>query len=327
MAAALSGDASLIRMIRDGDDLHWKIARQVWGPGAVKANRYTAKRIVFGRLYGGGVPALAAQAGASQEQAQAAIDTLDNLTPALAAWSRQVRDQVRAGRTQFPAYTGRIVHLPADTPHKAPNYCIQGTARELLADALLRWQDTPWGSATLLPVHDEILVTVPEDQAAAALAALTAVMTTELYGVPVIAESSPPAFAWATLPDGRGAITTRGRARACRTAAAAAPRRARDRRLAAGPCFPLRGCTSGIHRTGCRRTGGPEGSASRPGMYWLPAGTSCSAVVAGAVAAPAGAGLPLYSGLGSPQPCVVQVSRYSGYGSLHFGHFTKPPLT
>ena len=196
VAAALSGDGSLIRMITEGTDLHWAVARQVWGPDAAKADRYTAKRIVFGRIYGGGVPALARQTGASERLVQAAVDTLDALTPALTAWSRQVRDHVKAGRAQFPAYSGRIIHLPADVPYKAPNYCIQGTARELLADALLRWQDTPWGNATVLPVHDEIIAAVPEADAAAATKALAECMTSELNGVPIVAEASTPSFAW-----------------------------------------------------------------------------------------------------------------------------------
>jgi hypothetical protein len=34
---------------------------------------------------------------------------------------------------------------PRTQPHKAPNYCIQGTARELLIDALVRWSQTRWG--------------------------------------------------------------------------------------------------------------------------------------------------------------------------------------
>jgi len=124
VAAALSGDTSLRQMIEQGVDLHWEIARQVFGPDATKADRYAAKRVVFGRLYGGGVPTLARQAGVTESVAASAVDVLDAMTPGLAAWSHQIRQAVRAGRTQFPTYSGRTIHLPPTYPHKAPNYCL-----------------------------------------------------------------------------------------------------------------------------------------------------------------------------------------------------------
>jgi P4 family phage/plasmid primase-like protien len=196
VAAALSGDTNLSQMIIDGLDLHGEVARQVWGPEATKAHRYIAKRGVFGRIYGGGVATLARQMGVSEALAQQMIDSLDHITPGLSEWSRQVREGVKAGRTQFPTYAGRVAHLPPDFPHKAPNYCIQGTARELLVDALLRWSATRWGGAVLLPVHDELVVMVPEDEAEEATTALETAMTTDLYGIPILAEASVPSYSW-----------------------------------------------------------------------------------------------------------------------------------
>lgn len=196
VAAALSQDPTLLRFIAEGRDIHAEVARKVWGPDATKAHRYTAKRIVFGRIYGGGIATLAAQAGVSQQVAQAAVDALDALTPGLTEWSASIRRAVQAGHTRYPTYSGRVIHLPRDYPHKGPNYCIQGTARELLVDTLLRWESTPWADATLFPVHDELDLFVPEDQAADATAALVTCMETELFGVPIVAEASEPAFAW-----------------------------------------------------------------------------------------------------------------------------------
>lgn len=81
VATTLSGDTNLLRMIPDGIDLHWVIARQVFGPTATKADRYTIKPGVYGRLYGGGVRTLAGQMGVDEGVAQAMIDTLDRVTP------------------------------------------------------------------------------------------------------------------------------------------------------------------------------------------------------------------------------------------------------
>jgi DNA polymerase I-like protein with 3'-5' exonuclease and polymerase domains len=196
VAAALSGDANLAGMLARGDDPHWMIAREVFGPEATKADRYVAKRVVFGRLYGGGVPTLARQAGVSESVASSAVDVLDAMTPQLAAWSRAIRDAVKRGQTQFPSYSGRVIWLPAEYPHKGPNYCIQGSARELLADALIRWDQTEWHGGVVLPVHDEIVATVPEVDAERATAALVAAMSSNLGGVEIRAEASQPSVSW-----------------------------------------------------------------------------------------------------------------------------------
>lgn len=197
VAAALSGDRDLAAIMDDPErDLHWEVARLAFGPQATKADRYRIKRGVFGRIYGGGVKAVADGVGVSEPVARQVIDAMDQLTPGLTEWSRLVRDSVEAGRTQFQAYSGRVIHLPKRAPHAAPNYCIQGTARELLVDALLRWADTRWGDAVLFPVHDELVVMVPQDEAAEATAELEAVMTSNLHGVPIIAEASTPTYSW-----------------------------------------------------------------------------------------------------------------------------------
>lgn len=197
VAAALSGDRNLRSIVSDPDrDLHWETARQAFGPEATKAQRYAVKRGVFGRIYGGSRTAIARGVGVSEAVAQQIIDALDTTLPELASWSAQVRDSVKAGRNRFVTYSGRTVWMPTDRPYAAPNYCIQGTARELLVDTLLRWEDTPWGGAVLLPVHDELVVMVPEADAEAATAALVDAMTTDLMGVPIVAAASPASFAW-----------------------------------------------------------------------------------------------------------------------------------
>ena len=201
VAAALSGDSNLRRLIAEedagqGDGVHWAIARLAFGPEATKADRYAVKRGVFGRIYGGGIAAIAAGVGVSETVAAAIVDALDAMLPELSAWSAEVRRAIDAGHTRFPTYSGRVVHMPAGRSFAGPNYAIQGTARELLVDTLVRLRDTRWGEATLLPVHDELVIAVPEDEAEAATAALVAAMQTELHGVAIRAEASEPSFAW-----------------------------------------------------------------------------------------------------------------------------------
>src|SRR5690606_24780634 len=158
-AAALSQDPTLLRFLEEDRDLHEEVALQVWGPdpetsakkgrpAPKKAHRYIAKRVVFGRLYGGGIATLAKQAGGTEDVAQAAVDALVAPTPVLAASSTRNREAVKRGHTQIRSYSVRTTPLPQEFPHKGPNYALQGTAREALIDALVRWRDTRWGSCT-----------------------------------------------------------------------------------------------------------------------------------------------------------------------------------
>lgn len=199
VAAALSQDQNLMAIVADPErDIHREIAQLVWGPDAGKAERYAAKRKVFGRLYGSGLGGLIkSDPPVSEGVARSIIDAMDLMTPGLSTWSREVADGIELGRTQFQAYSGRTIYMPTDRGYAGPNYAIQGTARELLIDALMRWSKTRWGNAVLLPVHDELVVHVPEDEAEAATAALVECMATSLYGVDIIAEPSEPTYAWA----------------------------------------------------------------------------------------------------------------------------------
>jgi P4 family phage/plasmid primase-like protien len=195
--AALSQDPTMMRMIHEGTDIHSLVAEHVFGPEWTKGDRYMVKRGVFGWAYGGSIPTLARQVGCREAIMSSVVDVLADIAPQYVAWSHEIKNMVRQGRTEFRTYSGRIAYLPKHTPHKAPNYCIQGTARELLVDGLLRWQETPWGNARLFPVHDEIVVAVPAEDAEKATQALVESMTSSIAGVPIVASPSAPSVAWA----------------------------------------------------------------------------------------------------------------------------------
>lgn len=184
---------------RDGgtaDGFHWVVARQAFGPDATKGDRYVAKRGVFGTFYGGGSEGLAKEVGVPVSEMEIIRTSLRGVAPHYFGWADHLRNGVRSGATQFEAYSGRIIHFPPTTPHKAPAYAIQGTCRELLIDALMRWRLTRWGDATLMAVHDELFAQVPEEDAEEATAELVRCMEASLYGVAIVVEPSAPSTFW-----------------------------------------------------------------------------------------------------------------------------------
>lgn len=196
VAAALSQDRHLIDLIVSGLDLHSLIAARVWGPDFTKENRYGAKRGVFGWLYGASVAKIARTLGITDRQAEAIIEALRGIAPGLVAWSQGIRNRVRNGQLQqWEHPSGRITVLDKHQSHKAVNYCIQSTARELLVGAMFRYEFADPGR-TLLPIHDEILAFVPEAEAERLTGVLTRSMTTELLGMPIVCEARTPSRNW-----------------------------------------------------------------------------------------------------------------------------------
>ena len=216
VAAWLSQDFYLAEMIRNGLDLHSLIAERVWGSGYTKAQRYAAKRLVFGKLYGAGIATLTAQLGAYGDKVHAVIEAMQQLTPTLTNWSEGLQRHARSGQHNIdrgqwwfhadPRYprgervSPRVTYLPGRTPHVSVNYAIQSVARELLVDALLDFDSRAPG-LTVLPVHDELVVHAPAELAPTVTAILADCMTINLpmsdgSTLPVVCDPDEPSFAW-----------------------------------------------------------------------------------------------------------------------------------
>ena len=195
VAAILSGDEQLKAMLREGLKVHNLITEQVFGAGYTDEQRNGVKRGVFGWLYGGGIPTLARQLDGKESSAHAMVATLSAIAPRLVAWRNEVVYAVKSGQlTKYQTYSGRIIHI--GQAHSAPNYLVQGSARELLGDALIRFSDTQYRGNIILPVHDEIITQVPENEAEEGTRILVECMEQEMQGVRIIAEPATPSVCW-----------------------------------------------------------------------------------------------------------------------------------
>lgn len=221
VGAALSGDEHMQYLIAMGDlhpdrkkefDLHWRTAITCYGELATKENRYNSKRINFAKMFGSGKASAAEQVGLPLHEVTLAFDAFSAVAPQYEDWDAQMRAFVHDGGQCYPAYSGRRLWMDTRAEHGAGNTAIQGTARELAVDATLRWLDGPWGDATLLIVHDELIAfNIPAAEAPAATEFLVKCMETTLVraegrlvstgdlregGVQIRAEASEPWQAW-----------------------------------------------------------------------------------------------------------------------------------
>lgn len=219
LAADLSGiDAAALAML-SGDpdyiaaasgDYHNAMAVAVfgqcgWDGTGHHPRRKDAKVLVHGINYGMGAALAAANAGVSVDEAKAVISRLDAAYPVLAAWKARVRAEAASGQVlRTPA--GRTVRCdPGREFTQAPAFLGQSTARDLLAQGVLRMP--AWLASRLrLIVHDEVVLSVPRDRVEEASSALMDALTlgggdwTLVAGAPSVAiraEVSAPGADWA----------------------------------------------------------------------------------------------------------------------------------
>lgn len=239
VAAALSGDRQLYEAEvspkcylceenpcgcgQKHSGLHWLVAHTAFGPGAVKETRYNSKRAAFTRFFGGGPATAADQTGAEVSVMERIFEALDQVAPVYTAWDQWLRKCFDEGsmcwrdyttgenysvpvegsrRLVYRAYSGRLIYVTRGA-HAAGNGAIQGTARELLVDGILRWKDTHWGNLPLLPIHDQIECLVPENEADAATRELVRCMESDSLSSPgfpvhITVDSERP---WTSWPD------------------------------------------------------------------------------------------------------------------------------
>lgn len=173
--AHFSQDTALLDAIQTGADLHRRTAALALGiPEAevTDKQRQIGKTLNFALVFGQTPHGLAKELGVPIAEAELFLAKYYAGYPGVEAWISTVHQQVASDgevRTLF----GRRRLLPdansynqaarAHALRQAVNTIIQGTAADLLKLALIRLHDTlPADVKMLLPVHDSVLLEVPE---------------------------------------------------------------------------------------------------------------------------------------------------------------------
>ena len=221
---AVNGSACLCGPGKAHQGLHWLTAHTAFGLDATKEMRYNSKRSVFTRLFGGGPSTAADQLGIDVSLTRQMFEAFDQIAPVFTAWDKWMRECYDAGtrvwrdyatgtnwsqdipgvskHLVYQTYSGRNVYV-SNGAHAAGNGAIQGTARELLVDGIIRWSGTRWGKLPLLPIHDEVCVLVPAAEAHEATRALQDCMRSTALSSPgfevrIDVDADEP---WTSWPD------------------------------------------------------------------------------------------------------------------------------
>ncbi len=180
VAAILSEDKDLIKIFKDGDDVHAAVASRVFGvkeEDVTKEMRRQAKVINFGIIYGMGINALKDNLGGTRVEAEEFYNQYFKKFPGVAEYLDSIKREVAklgytstlfGRRRYFPAIKSPIQYIRAGAERMAVNAPIQGTAADIIKIAIKRADDEIKNKKLsdkvelLLQVHDELIYEVKE---------------------------------------------------------------------------------------------------------------------------------------------------------------------
>jgi len=189
--AALSQDPNYMAMCAPGKDLHTEIAIQVFGDASY---RQDAKAIGHGYNYGLGANKMIAN-GFDPEKVDTFFRQMQRSYPKLEQWKSQVRAIGSAGQLLDNGFGRRMRCEPQRAYTQAPALMGQGAATDIMKEALLRLPDE-FRPYLRLYVHDEIVMSVPKEDAEEIGREVRKAMTFDWKGVPILCDQSKPGASW-----------------------------------------------------------------------------------------------------------------------------------
>jgi DNA polymerase-1 len=207
LAAALADEKDMIKAFNEGLDVHQLTASQIYGiklEDVTKEQRYSAKAVNFGIMYGLGAHGLSVGTGMSMAESREFIEKYFAIRPKIKAYTDQLREQAKdkgyvetlfGRRRPTPDVKSSNFVVREGAYRAAVNMPMQGTAADIMKMAMIKVQqhfDTnhqqqPTKSQPprmLLQIHDSILVETPEAQAEQVASEIKDIME-NVYKLPV----------------------------------------------------------------------------------------------------------------------------------------------
>ncbi|WP_431980811.1 DNA polymerase [Streptomyces qinglanensis] len=195
--AALSQEPQMCEAIRHGRNLHDFTATLMFGADFTKYQRGLAKVAGLGTSYQGGAKTLAKQTGLPVEVMRDTLNRYAKAYPGIKKWARGLQRHALANNCEIRTPSGRRLVLDRDKLYKGVAYMCQSTARDTMGQALIDLHAKGLTQYLNLWVHDEVLGTAPEAEAADVAREVAEVVRMDLYGVPVGTDADVYGKTWA----------------------------------------------------------------------------------------------------------------------------------
>lgn len=207
LLAHIAQDETMINAFKNGDDIHTVTASQVFGvplDEVTDTERFRAKAVNFGIVYGISAFSLAADIGVSQSEAKRYIDAyLENYSGVREYMKNVVKKAKENGfvttlfgrRRDLPEILSSNFNTRSFGERVALNMPIQGTAADIIKIAMIMVHDRlkrdGLRAALVLQVHDELIVECPDSESAQVSIILREEMErAAALSVPLLAETS-----------------------------------------------------------------------------------------------------------------------------------------
>jgi DNA polymerase I len=220
MFASMSQDPQLIELFKRADadyaagdpngDSFTYIMRDLYNDQSLhkkSPQRKLIKGYIYGRLYGAGVAKQALTAGVPESQMREVATAFDRSYPGAKIFTQRIEDEgQRRYRAEGQGYvvtaTGRRLPCDEGKIYTLVNYAIQGGAAEVFKLDLLKLDAAGLTDYLVVPVHDEIVMSVPKDEVEDIKQTVRECMTTrEGWAVPLTAGVDGPGARWGDLLD------------------------------------------------------------------------------------------------------------------------------
>lgn len=164
--------------------------------------RNLIKTFMYAYLYGAGVAKMAKSAGVSEAEMRTFVDTLAKTYPGIPQFQSDIikmgeaRERSEGQGYVITPYNRRI---PCDEGQARTlvNYLLQGHAAEILKESLVKLDAAGLTQYLLLPIHDEVVASVPVDRYEEIAQQIGEIMSIKgRYAVDLIAEPEGPFDRW-----------------------------------------------------------------------------------------------------------------------------------
>jgi len=210
LTAHISGDPALIAAFEDcdatGDDFFTRVGRDLYGAGFQKSDkrRTLIKNVIYGSTYGAGVAKMAESAKVPISVMQPIADDIFRRFVGIKGIQDMCSKEAAAnraahGRPFIHNALGRLLYVDPDREYSAANYAVQSLAADEMKKAVVRLDNAGLGPYMLLPIHDEIVLSVPKEDVedVAHLVQETMSITTAMgYSTDIPAEPEAPRERW-----------------------------------------------------------------------------------------------------------------------------------
>ena len=178
--AILSGDPALIKIFKDGEDIHAAVASLIGGVPVADVDREMrrkAKIVNFGILYGMGINSVKREMGTDRTEAEQFYNGFFTQFPKATAYLEATKEHARehgftrtlfGRRRQFRNINSKLPFIRAMAERMALNAPIQGTSADMIKLAMIgidEWIEKAGHqehAKLILQIHDEIIYEVAE---------------------------------------------------------------------------------------------------------------------------------------------------------------------